>query len=88
MIAALAKAQSLARIAAEQGVRQSDFVLTLTPAEAFELLDWLGAGGLGWFQDHQKLVIDIALAKVNDDPWTVLENFTLHGFAIASTVLH
>lgn len=86
-LAALQKAESLARFAKGQGAPLSEYVLTLTAAEAFELLDFIGSGGLGWFQDHVKLVTDIAVAKATNDPWTMLEYFELEGFAIRS-VLH
>lgn len=82
MIAAVEKAESLARIAKEQGAPLSEFVLTLTKTEAFELLDHLGAGGMGWFANHRALLIDIALAKVHGTPFEVLDNFQLLGFNI------
>jgi hypothetical protein len=88
VIAAIEKAQSLAAIARHSGVQPSEFVLTLTEAEAFELLDYLGAGAMGWFSDHHKLVIDIALAKATHDPWTVLDNFTVEGFVVAAESCH
>jgi hypothetical protein len=84
MLAALAKAESLAKFARASGSPLDTFQLTLTEAEAFELLDYLAAGGMGWYQDHHKLVIDVALAKANHDPWSVLENFELEGLTIGS----
>lgn len=87
MIRALEKAQSLARFAKEQGAPLTEYDLTLTLPEAFELLDYLGTGGMGWYQNHPQLIADIVQAKSTNDPWPVLANFEIEGFAIRS-VLH
>lgn len=79
---ALQKAESLALFAKSQGSPLSDFALTLTLGEAYELLDFLAEGGLGRFLHHDRLVQDIADAKVDSNPWAVLTHFQLQGFEI------
>lgn len=86
---ALEKAESLARFAKGQGTPLNTFALVLTQAEAYELLDYLAAGGLGRYQDHARLVLDILDAKAAGNPWPILAHFQLKGFDIVSDqVLH
>jgi hypothetical protein len=87
---ALEKAASLSRFVATQGEPRTSFALTLSLGEAYELLDFIAAGGLGYVVNHSLLVTDIEQAKILSDPWRVLEHFQLEGFNIlrADLVLH
>lgn len=80
--AALSKAESLARFAKTQGTPLNTFALVITLGEAYELLDYLAAGGMGKLMYHERLVADILEAKSKGDPWQVLEHFQLKGFDI------
>lgn len=80
--AALQKAESLALFVRSQGSPLSDFALTITLGEAYELLDFMAEGGMGRFVHHDRLVQDIADAKADCDPWRVLTHFQLQGFEI------
>lgn len=89
MIAALLKAQSLARFAKGQGAPLNTFQLTLTDLEAYELLDHVAAGGLGFYQEHERLVLDVEEAKRRKNPWDLLAALQLQGFAIVPvTAVH
>lgn len=84
MIAAMAKAESLAHYAKSQGARLSSFVLVLTAQEAYELLDWYGEG-----YPDPLLLDDIEAARLDGDPWRVLEHFNLLGLSMTRpTALH
>jgi hypothetical protein len=76
------KADSLAAFARSQGAILSTFAVTITQQEAFELLDRLAAGAIGFFGNHELLVQDIEEAKRAGDPWRVLGHFQLNGFDI------
>ena len=80
--AALTKAQSLARFVHHAGAPQSEFQLALTPSEGFELLDYLASGAMGQCEHQTELETDIAEAKLKDDPFGVLSQWSLLGFAI------
>ena len=75
--AALLKAESLARYARDQGSPLWEFSLSITLGEAYELLDYL----LEQY-DNPLLRHDVAQAKVNCNPWPVLEHFQLLGLEI------
>lgn len=79
---ALIKAESLAAFARHSGVPLSEFALSLTLGEGYELLDFLAAGGMGKVCNQTLLEADIAEAKVRGDPFVVLANFQLLGFDI------
>jgi len=80
---ALQKAESLTRFAAACGVNASqDFQVALTLGEAYELLDYLAAGGMGQFTNHELLKHDIADAKALGDPWLILTSWHLMGLEI------
>lgn len=78
--AAVKKAESLARFATHCGQPLRDFELAITRAEAYELLDFIEAGGLGTPCDLLRK--DIELARQRGDPWEVLCNFHLQGLVI------
>jgi hypothetical protein len=87
--AALAKAESLAKFVQASGCARETFALTLTDAEAFELLDYLADGGLGRYENHDLLMADVAEAKRRGDPWKVLGCFQLAGLNLAPvSILH
>jgi hypothetical protein len=79
MTAALAKARSLIAFAKDQGAPLETYELTISDAEAFELLDWF----VGQYGEDTLLGDDVALAKMAGDPWTVLCHFTLLGLRMA-----
>lgn len=80
--AALSKAESLVRHAGYLGVKPTEFVVSLTVGEAYELLDFLAGGGMGRVANHELLVQDIADAKVACNPWDILTHWTLLGLSI------
>lgn len=82
MIAALEKAHSLAKFARASGARLDTFALTLTESEAYELLDYLAAGEMGKYENHERLIADVQKAKQAKDPFPMLEWFTLEGLSI------
>lgn len=77
---AIRKAECLARFVTHSGAPQSEFVVSVTQEEAFELLDYLlECERTG---DDSVLRSDIATAIKHGNPWPVLENFNLLGFPI------
>lgn len=89
MIAAICKADGLYAFAKGTGSPMKDFALVLTKGEAYELLDYMAAGGLGRYQNHEMLIEDIAEAKVAGDPFALLQHFQIKGFdVISSEVIH
>lgn len=80
---AIQKAESLLKFAQASGEQLGTFAVTLTDAEAYELLDHLASGALGMFAHHDMLVADVAAAKRAKDPWTMLAGFDLCGLSIA-----
>lgn len=84
MIAAMLKAESLAQYAKSQGALLSSFILVLTAPEAYELLDWYGEQ-----YSDSLLLDDIEAARLNGNPWDVLEHFNLLGLSMTRpTALH
>lgn len=85
MIAALAKAERLYEYAKAQGAQLSTFQLTVSDKEAFELLDWF----IAQYGENTLLADDVAIARLDNNPWDVISNFTLMGFVIAPLqILH
>ncbi len=82
MIAAIAKAHSLIRHAGHLGVKPTQFAVVLSTAEAYELLDYMAAGGLGFYADHEQLVADVRVAKAQGNPWPILDDCCLIGIGI------
>lgn len=80
--AAVAKAESLLRFASHTGAPLSEYALVLTLGEGYELLDYLASGAMGRCLNHAMLELDVAAAKVEGDPWKVLNGFQLMGFDI------
>jgi hypothetical protein len=78
MISAIAKAERLYEYAKSQGAKLDTFQLTISDKEAFELLDWF----VGQYGDNTLLADDVAIAKLEKNPWGVISNFTLMGFAM------
>lgn len=76
--AALAKAESLAAHAKYLGVQPSEFAVAITLGDAYELLDHLAAQ----YPNNAVLTGDILSAKVEANPWRVLEHFQLNGLEI------
>jgi hypothetical protein len=79
VIAALEKAQSLHRFAESQGSPLSSFILVLSDTEALELLDWFKAE----HEASELYDLDLEKAHKTGDPWEMLPEFNLMGFAIA-----
>jgi hypothetical protein len=79
---AVERAKSLHRFALEQGALLSTFVVTIRPAEAVELMDWYAAQYEG---TNLIFDADLAYARATNDPWKLLDNFTLFGMAIGRT---
>lgn len=77
---ALHKAESLAHFATHTGSPLSEFQLAITRAEAYELLDYLEAGGLG--APCELLLKDIETARRRGEPFELLCNFNIQGFQI------
>jgi hypothetical protein len=80
--AALCKAEALIRHASYLGCLPSEFKVTLSLGEGYELLDYLAAGGMGRYANHALLERDIEEAKIAGDPWRVLEGWTLLGLEL------
>jgi hypothetical protein len=80
---AVEKADALVAFAKRRGSPLKDFQVTITLEEAWELLDFMAAGGLGFFQNHHVLVTDVAAAKAAGDPWTILPHMQLCGMPLA-----
>jgi hypothetical protein len=74
---ALKKAESLALHAKQSGSPLSEFAVTVTLGEAYELLDYLLEQN-----PHPLLKQDVEEAKVRGNPYVVLENFQILGLAI------
>lgn len=79
---ACARAAALRNHAAYLGVRPSEFALLLSVAEAFELIDWLLSDDGPRHLNRDVLAYDVQIARATGNPWAVLENFELDGFAI------
>lgn len=87
--AALEKANSLMRFVRDQGVPISEFRLALTKGEAYELLDYMAKGGLGFASRHDLLIADINEAKLAGNPFSIFEHFSILGFSVTpATELH
>jgi hypothetical protein len=82
VIAAIDKANSLIRHASYLGVKAQLFAVALTQDEAFELLDYMAAGGLGLFTDHDRLLADVRAARTAGNPWEILDSCCLMGLSI------
>lgn len=83
--AALGKAESLAAHARYLGVRPAEFAVAVTLGEAYELLDYLAEQHPG----NPVLEGDIRAAKLEANPWRVLEHFQLSGLEIVrADLLH
>lgn len=78
MIAALERAYSLERHAKQSGAPRDLFMLLITKAEAWELLNYLRDNSKNL--DQMALHMDIEIAKRQDDPWLVLQHFDVCGF--------
>lgn len=79
--AALSRAASLKQHAEYLGAPLRDFSLVLNDAEAMELLEWYAKDTL--YGTHPVFLRDLELARATQDPWAMLGNFTLLGFAFA-----
>jgi hypothetical protein len=80
--AAIEKADSLAAFAKRRGAPLKDFKLALTAAEAFELLDFIAAGGMGVYANHHLLIQDVQNAHAAGEPWELVSHFELCGLKI------
>lgn len=84
-MSALDKAERLYSYAKHQGSPLTDFMLTVSTEEGFELLDYFAAQ----YPGNELFETDVAYAKISGDPFVVLANFTLMGFHIVpKTVLN
>lgn len=77
--AALEKAKSLLAFGKDQGAQLESFELTISDSEAFELLDWF----IDQYGDNTLLADDVAMARIDKNPWPVLCHFTLLGLRMA-----
>lgn len=81
---ALEKARSLAQFANSEGGGLAGFEVTLTTAEAFDLMDWIhDHSGLVAIEGMPQLEADMVKARQTGDPWIVLQNFTFYGLNTA-----
>lgn len=81
---ALQRAQILANFARSQGGGLANFEVTLTTAEAFDLVDWIrDCSGLVSVEGMPQLEADMVTARRANDPWVVLQNFTFYGMKTA-----
>lgn len=82
--AAVERAQALIRHARHVGAPLDQFVLPVSKAEGFELVAWLRTDSAEAQQplDYRQLDEDIAHARQIDDPWFVLNHFSLFGLPI------
>jgi hypothetical protein len=80
--AAITKAESLANFVTSTGAPLKEFALALTKGEAYELLDYLAVGGLGFYANHAQLVREITEARAAGEPFLILKNFQLAGLDI------
>lgn len=78
--AALTKAKALLHFAGCLGAPVHEFQVICSAAEAYELLDWLSTGGSG--PPSELLLEDIRQARIDADPWAVLQHFRLLGLEI------
>jgi hypothetical protein len=79
---AVAKADSLAAFVRRRGAPLKDYAVTLTVEEAWELLDFIGSGGMGVYADQYRLIADIEAARSAGDPWSLLAYFQIAGMEI------
>jgi hypothetical protein len=77
-IPALEKAESLLNFAQKTGSPLNTFVVALSHTEAMDLLAYYEAQF-----DNELFHADVAEARRTNDPWPVLANFELFGFAMA-----
>lgn len=77
--AAIAKAQSLHRFAAQQGAPLDSFKLVLTDAEALEALDWFKGQ---MYRSDAAFDVDLEIAHRTGNPWQMLSNFQLMGLEV------
>jgi hypothetical protein len=82
--AALAKAESLYQFAQSQGAPLKEFLVTVTDAEAAELLEWYAEQHEG---QNELFDLDLAEARRTQNPWPILEHFNLKGLTIAPTAV-
>lgn len=92
--AALKRARSLRNHVSQLGCDPGEFFVQVTPEEAWELVRWYRAElkrqAVGEAELNLPLLDrDIAKARKKNDPFAVLENFSLCGLAIKpTTVVH
>jgi len=81
--AAVEIAKSLARHASYLGVDRSQFAVTISVDEAFELIDWLlSQAARDGNLNLAMLTVDADQARAMHDPWIVLNNFQLLGMSV------
>ena len=65
------------------GGTHRDYAITLSNAQAFELLEWFVAENLeGGCLDQSLLTADLVEARLKDDPFGMLRYFTVLGFEL------
>lgn len=80
---AFERARAVSEHARYLGVSLSEFAVTVTVEEAFELLDWvLSQAKLDNTLNIELLTEDCIKARAQQDPWVVLNGFELFGMPV------
>ena len=77
-VAAMQKAESLAKFARSTGAQLKTFALCLTDQEGLELVEWLLHENPG----NEVLAVDAEIARRTRNPWEILSHFVLLGLDI------
>lgn len=80
---ALERALSVLRHARSLGGRITDYTVSVSIDEGFELIDWFRAQAEAISTDLSILDMDIAVARAKNDPFVVLQHYELLGLKIS-----
>lgn len=80
--AAMDIARCVIRCAKHCGAPLREYAVSLTDVQAAELMDWFLDQADPRFVDREALRLAIVEAKAHDNPWEVLQHFSLLGMAI------
>lgn len=80
---ALERAFAVLQHAKKLGGRLSQFTVSLTNQEGFELIDWFRAQADDGTANLALLDTDIALARSTDNPFLVLQHYELFGLKLS-----
>lgn len=75
------RAESLYKHAQHCGAPLEQFVLELSDSECWQVLDEIAKDPQSNI-NHELLKMDIEEAKSKDNPWPVMNNFTIGGFQV------